>query len=146
MALVKRTGFIRFSRWGAYLGRLNVTAAKHADALDGTDEIKITCKDDVSKGDYIVWFDDKGKAHEHIVDEADRTHGEDRMVSTTFTGVNSIAELWDDWTDDIRPSGTVGVALDRALLGTRWTVGATLLPNQALFCITKACANQSPKS
>ncbi|WP_451916835.1 phage tail spike protein [Adlercreutzia rubneri] len=131
MALVKRTGFIRFSRWGAYLGRLNVTAAKHADALDGTDEIKITCKDDVSKGDYIVWFDDKGKAHEHIVDEADRTHGEDGTVSTTFTGVNSIAELWDDWTDDIRPSGTVGVALDRALLGTRWTVGTCDLTTES---------------
>ncbi len=124
MALVKRIGFTRFSRWGANLGRLSVTAAKHAEALDGTDEIKITCKDDVNKGDYIVWFDDKGKAHEHIVDEADRTHGEDGTVSTTFTGINSIAELWDDWTDDVRPSGTVGVALERALLGTRWTVGA----------------------
>lgn len=123
MALIKRIGFTRFSRWGANLGRLNVTAAKHAEALDGTDEIKITCKDDVNKGDYIVWVDAKGITHEHIVDEVDRTHGEDGTVETAFTAVNSIAELWDDWTDDIRPSGTVGVALERALLGTRWTVG-----------------------
>lgn len=131
MALVKRIGFTRFSRWGANLGRLNVTAAAHTEALDGTDEIKITCKDDISKGDYIVWFDDKGKAHEHIVDEVDRTHGEDGAVETTFTGVNSIAELWDDWTDDVRPSGTVGVALERALLGTRWTVGTCDLATES---------------
>ena len=124
MAIVKRKSFTRFSRWGANLGRLQqVTAAKHNEALDGTDEITVTCKDDVNKGDYIVWVDDKGITHEHIVDETDRTHGEDGTVETTFTGVNSIAELWDDWTDDIRPSGTVGVALERALLGTRWTVG-----------------------
>ena len=50
----------RFSRWGANLGRLTVAEAKHSEALDGTDELKITCADDVSKGDYIVWVDRQG--------------------------------------------------------------------------------------
>lgn len=124
MALIRKVGFTRFSRWGVNLGRLDVTAATHTEALDGTDEIKVTCSDDVNKGDYIVWVDAQGKTHEHIVDDASRTHGEDGTLRTEFTGVNSIAELWDDWTDDVRPSGQVATALARVLAGTRWTVGA----------------------
>ena len=124
MALIRKVGFTRFSRWGVNLGRLDVTAATHTEALDGTDEIKVTCSDDVNKGDYIVWVDAQGKTHEHIVDDASRTHGEDGTLRTEFTGVNSIAELWDDWTDDVRPSGQVATALARVLTGTRWTVGA----------------------
>ena len=123
MALIRKVGFTRFSRWGVNLGRLDVTAATHTEALDGTDEIKVTCSDDVNKGDYIVWVDAQGKTHEHIVDDASRTHGEDGTLQTEFTGVNSIAELWDDWTDDVRPSGQVATALARVLTGTRWTVG-----------------------
>ena len=124
MALIRKVGFTRFSRWGVNLGRLDVTAATHTEALDGTDEIKVTCSDDVNKGDYIVWVDAQGKTHEHIVDDASRTHGEDGTLQTEFTGVNSIAELWDDWTDDVRPSGQVATALARVLTGTRWAVGA----------------------
>ena len=125
MAVVTKIGFTRFSRWGANLGRLTVAEAKHSEALDGTDELKITCADDVSKGDYIVWVDRQGKAHEHIVDEVNRTHDEAGTLSTSFTAVNSIAELWDDWNDDIRPqNAAVATALARAIAGTRWTVGA----------------------
>lgn len=123
MALVKRIGFTRFSRFGVNLGRLHVTSATHAEALDGTDEIKITCSDDVNKGDYVVWIDAQGNPHEHIVDDVSRTHGDDGTLETSFTGVNSIAELWDDWTDDKRPSGQVAVALQSVLNGTRWSVG-----------------------
>lgn len=123
MALVRRIGFTRFSRFGVNLGRLHVTSATHGEALDGTDEIKVTCSDDVNKGDYIVWADAQGVSHEHIVDDVNRTHGEDGTLETTFTGVNSIAELWDDWTDDKRPTGQVATALSSVLSGTRWTVG-----------------------
>ena len=123
MALVRRIGFTRFSRFGVNLGRLHVTSATHSEALDGTDEIKVACSDDVNKGDYIVWTDAQGVSHEHIVDDVNRTHGEDGTLETTFTGVNSIAELWDDWTDDKRPTGQVATALSSVLSGTRWTVG-----------------------
>lgn len=123
MAIVRRIGFTRFSRWGENLGRLDVQAANHVEGLDGTDELKITCSDDVNKGDYIVWVDWRGVAHEHIVDEPKRSHDEHGTLSTVFTSVNSIAETWDDWTDDIRPSGSASSALARALQGTRWTVG-----------------------
>lgn len=123
MAVIRRIGFTRFSRFGVNLGRLHVTSATHSEALDCTDEIKVTCSDDVNKGDYIVWADAQGVSHEHIVDDVNRTHGEDGTLETTFTGVNSIAELWDDWTDDKRPTGQVATALSSVLSGTRWTVG-----------------------
>lgn len=124
MALVRRIGFTRFSRWGDNLGRLTVTDAKHSEALDGTDELKITCADDVNKGDYIVWIDWQGRMHEHIVDDVSRTHDEEGTLATSFAAVNSIAELWDDWNDDIRPqNASVATALTRVVSGTRWEIG-----------------------
>lgn len=143
MALIRKVGFTRFSRWGVNLGRLDVTAATHTEALDGTDEIKVTCSDDVNKGDYIVWVDAQGKTHEHIVDDASRTHGEDGTLQTEFTGVNSIAELWDDWTDDVRPSGQVATALARVLTGTRWTVGTCDVTASASVVLYHQSARES---
>lgn len=143
MALIRKVGFTRFSRWGVNLGRLDVTAATHTEALDGTDEIKVTCSDDVNKGDYIVWVDAQGKTHEHIVDDASRTHGEDGTLQTEFTGVNSIAELWDDWTDDVRPSGQVSTALARVLTGTRWAVGACDVTASASVVLYHQSARES---
>lgn len=123
MALVRRIGFTRFSRWGENLGRLHVSAATHADALDGTDELKITCDEDLQKGDRIVWIDQQGECHEHMVDEFDRIHDDSGAPKTKATCINSIAETWDDWVDDKRPSGGVSVALASILSGTRWDVG-----------------------
>lgn len=143
MAIVQKIGFTRFTRWGVNLGRLDVTAATHTEALDGTDEIKVTCSDDVNKGDYIVWVDAHGKTHEHIVDDVSRTHGENGTLQTEFTGVNSIAELWDDWTDDIRPSGQVATALQRVLNGTRWTVGTCDVTNSASVVLYHQSARES---
>lgn len=143
MALIRKVGFTRFSRWGVNLGRLDVTAATHTEALDGTDEIKVTCSDDVNKGDYIVWVDAQGKTHEHIVDDASRIHGEDGTLQTEFTGVNSIAELWDDWTDDVRPSGQVATALARVLTGTRWAVGACDVTASASVVLYHQSARES---
>ena len=143
MAIVRKIGFTRFTRWGENLGRLDVTAATHTEALDGTDEIKVTCSDDVNKGDYIVWVDAQGATHEHIVDDVSRTHGEDGTLQTEFTGVNSIAELWDDWTDDVRPSGQVATALARVLAGTRWTVGTCDVGSNASAVLYHQSARES---
>ena len=143
MALVRRIGFTRFSRFGANLGRLHAMGATHTEALDGTDELKITCSDDVNKGDYIVWIDNQGVPHEHIVDDVDREHGEDGTIETTFTGVNSIAELWDDWTDDKRPSGQVATALQSVLNGTRWTVGTCDVTTSASVVLYHQSARES---
>lgn len=124
MALTRRIGFARFSRWGENLGRLDVSEAEHLESLDGTDELNITCSDDINKGDRIVWIDLRGVCHEHIVDETSRTHDSTSKTATKATCINSINELWDDWVDDKRPSGAVDAAISAVLSGTRWEVGA----------------------
>lgn len=123
MALIRRIGFTRFSRWGDNLGRLTVSAATHTDALDGTDELGITCAEDLVKGDRIVWIDLQGVCHEHIVDTIDRVHDDDGAPETQAVCINSVNETWDDWLDDKRPSGSVSVALTSILEDTRWEVG-----------------------
>lgn len=123
MALIRRIGFTRFSRWGDNLGRLTVIAATHTDALDGTDELGITCAEDLVKGDRIVWIDLQGTCHEHIVDTIDRVHDDDGAPETQAVCINSVNETWDDWLDDKRPSGSVAVALASILADTRWEVG-----------------------
>ena len=123
MALVRRIGFTRFNRWGDNLGRLTVSAATHTDALDGTDELNITCTEDLVKGDRIVWIDLQGVCHEHIVDTIDRVHDDDGAPETQAVCINSVNETWDDWLDDKRPSGSVSVALTSILEDTRWEVG-----------------------
>lgn len=123
MALVRRIGFTRFSRWGDNLGRITVSAATHTDALDGTDELSITCAEDLVKGDRIVWIDLQGTCHEHIVDTIDRVHDDDGAPKTQAVCINSVNDTWDDWLDDKRPSGSVAVALTSILADTRWEVG-----------------------
>lgn len=123
MALIRRIGFTRFSRWGDNLGRLTVSEATHTDALDGTDELKITCSEDLVKGDRVVWIDLHSVCHEHIVDTIDRVHDDDGAPETQAVCINSVNETWDDWLDDKRPSGGVSVALTSILADTRWEVG-----------------------
>ena len=123
MALVRRISFTRFNRWGDNLGRLTVSAATHTDALDGTDELNITCAEDLVKGDRVVWIDLQGVCHEHIVDTIDRVHDDDGAPETQAVCINSVNETWDDWLDDKRPSGSVSVALTSILADTRWEVG-----------------------
>jgi len=123
MALVRRIGFTRFNRWGDNLGRLTVSAATHTDALDGNDELNITCAEDLVKGDRVVWIDLQGVCHEHIVDTIDRVHDDDGAPETQAVCINSVNETWDDWLDDKRPSGSVSVALTSILADTRWEVG-----------------------
>lgn len=121
--MIRRIGFTRFNRWGDNLGRLTVSAATHADALDGTDELSITCAEDLVKGDRVVWIDLQGVCHEHIVDTIDRVHDDDGAPETQAVCINSVNETWDDWLDDKRPSGSVAVALASILADTRWEVG-----------------------
>ena len=130
MALISRIGFTLFDRWGANLGRLPYTAATHTEALDGTDELKITCDRELSKGQRIVWIDRQGIAHEHIVDEVSQAH-DDNGTHCEATCINSIAELLDDYIEDKRPSGGVAVALASVLSDTRWEVGSCDLAGSA---------------
>lgn len=131
MALANKVNFTRFSRFGANLGRLTYIAATHEDATDGTDELKIKCKQDLSKGERLVWVDRQGVVHEHIVDEIERLHDDSGKPYTNVTCINSINETWDDYIEDKRPSGSVAVALASILAGTRWEVGNCDQPGSA---------------
>lgn len=123
MALISRIGFTLFDRWGENLGRLPYTAATHTEALDGTDELKITCSRELSKGQRVVWVDRQGKAREHLVDEVSQVHDDGGKTYCKAVCINSIAELLDDYIEDKRPSGGVAEALTSILGGTRWEVG-----------------------
>lgn len=123
MALISRIGFTLFDRWGENMGRLAYTAATHTEALDGTDELKITCSRELSKGQRVVWVDRQSNAHEHLVDEVSQVHDESGKTYCEAVCINSIAELLDDYIDDKRPSGGVAEALTSILGGTRWEVG-----------------------
>ena len=131
MALINKVNFTRFTRWGVNLGRLTYTAATHEEATDGTDELKITCDEDLTKGERLVWVDRQGKVHEHIVDEIERLHDDSGKPYTSVTCINSINEMWDDYIEDKRPSGSVAVALTSILAGTRWEVGNCDQPGSA---------------
>ena len=115
--------FTRFSRHGDNLGRLHVLAAKHTDALDGTDKLELTCTEDLTKNEYVVWHDRQGVWHEHIVDAFKRTHDDTGAPLTVATCINSIAETWDDYVEDKRPSGEARVALTSILATSRWEPG-----------------------
>lgn len=115
--------FTRFSRHGDNLGRLHVLAAKHTDALDGTDKLELTCTEDLTKNEYVVWRDRQGTWHEHIVDSFKRTHDFTGAPLTVATCINSIAETWDDYVEDKRPSGEARVALTSILATSRWEPG-----------------------
>ena len=117
-------GITRFSRFGANLGRLTLLSARHAEGLDATDELAVTCYEDLNKGEYLVWRDGQGYWHEHIVDVPHRTHDDSGRPTTTATCINSINETWDDYITDKRPRGTVFAALTSIMEGTRWEVGA----------------------
>lgn len=123
MALISRIGFTLFDRWGENLGRLPYTKATHVEALDLTDELKITCARELVKGQRIVWIDRQGIAHEHMVDEVSHTHDDNGKTRCEAVCINSIAELLDDYIEDKRPSGGVAEALTSLLSGTRWSVG-----------------------
>ena len=131
MALINKVDFTRFSRFGVNLGRLTYTAATHDEATDGTDELKITCGEDLTKGERLVWLDRQGVVHEHIVDEIERLHDADGKPYTSVTCINSINETWDDYIEDKRPSGSAAVALASILAGTRWEVGNCDQPGSA---------------
>lgn len=123
MALISRIGFTLFDRWGNNLGRLPYTKASHIEALDLTDELKITCDRELIKGQRIVWIDRQGIAHEHMVDEVSQIHDDEGKTHCKAVCINSIAELLDDYIEDKRPSGGVVESLTSILSGTRWSVG-----------------------
>lgn len=113
---------ISFDRWGTQLGEITgITSATWTEELGGTDKVEIVCDSPMKKGDRIVWRDQAGEWHEHIITTAERIH-DDRGIRYKATGENSVIELYWDYIDALL-SGLAIEALMTALAPTRWDIG-----------------------
>lgn len=118
--------FTLFNRWGTQIGVINdVISAIHTDELNGEDSLTLTLAScNLVKGNRIVWRDKFGVWHEHIVNDLKDVHEEGRMYTVAYCE-NSLAELFSDYIEELRPYNvTATVALQRALSVTRWGIGS----------------------
>ena len=115
--------FTLFDRWGTQLRTVaGVSSAEWVEELNGEDTLTIVTTDPLEKGQRVVWCDQQGAWHEHIVASVAMEHAGGEPTYTA-TCENSIAELYGDWVADKRPSGSAALAVRAALETSRWTVG-----------------------
>lgn len=130
MSVVAKTTIFRYDNLGNSLGVLDYDEATHEEDLDGLDTLTVKCRDAIGKRERLVWKDNGGYWHEHIVDSTVRDHGRNR-ARTTAKCSNSINELYgvmvdneaDDGTMFGKRQSTVQNLLAFLLKGTRWSVG-----------------------
>ena len=120
---MERTILHRYARNGNGMGHVAYLSAMHAEELDGTDELTVRTRADLSKGDRLVWQDETGRWHEHIVDSIERARGGGRPV-TEATCINSFAETHGILCQGTKLTGTVAALLSAMLNGTRWLTGS----------------------
>lgn len=117
--------FALYDRWDRYVGELRPLSAKWVEDVDGTDTVTIRTFRNVEKGWRVVWRDDLGDWHEHVVDEMTTSHGGGRPVST-LACINSISETYGDHIADTRLTAVdSATALGSQLRasGSRWELG-----------------------
>lgn len=119
-----------FDRWGNFVSELSdVLAATWTQEINALSTLEIQTRQELQKGQRIVWRDDMLTWHEHIVTSTDYVHDSGDVPILTAYCVDSLSELSGDYIVDKRPGvsvqGGVGarVALESALEDTRWTVG-----------------------
>lgn len=112
----------RYDNAGNSLGTLPYDTATHDEALDGTDKLTVVSEISPTKRDRLVWQDDGGAWHEHLVDTAKRTHA-DKGARTESLCSNSISELYGLIANGTRIRAKVQSIMSTLLAGTRWTVG-----------------------
>ncbi|MEG2932715.1 MAG: phage tail spike protein [Gordonibacter sp.] len=117
--------FRLYDRWGTRLGNLcDVITAKHTDELNGEDSLNITMRGHAEKGWRLVWGDEHGVWHEHVIASSEDYRGEKGIVETTVYAESSIAETYGDYIVDKRPRNTTALAaIQTALQPTRWAMG-----------------------
>lgn len=115
--------FILLDRWGSQIRTITgISSATWTEELNGEDTLEIVTTCELAKGQRVVWCDQQGVWHEHIVASVTAEHS-GGAPSYAATCENSISELYGDWVSDKRPSGSASVALRAALETSRWTVG-----------------------
>ena len=113
----------RLDRWDAMLGALSyVSAFEHTDGIDGSDTSECATLGEVEKGDRLLWRDEYGTWHEHVVVQVVEERSSGRVLRVY--GENSLCETLNDYVEDRRVvDGTASTALARTLESTRWEVG-----------------------
>lgn len=115
-----------YDKWGTQIGNLkDFMGFVHDDELGALDFVEFTLVgEQVSKDDYLVWRDEFGVWHEHIVKSVTVNHS-DGMVLQNVYALNSICELTKSYIDERDAYNTTNVvAFTRALDGTRWQNGS----------------------
>ena len=118
--------FACFDRWNTPKpDPTGVTEAKWISGVDGTRSLELTCvgETSVGKGDRIVFTDPRGHLQETIVVSPEHRREKSRLI-TSLMCKGSIRELDDTFIEDKRNrTATATQCLQKALEGTRWTVG-----------------------
>ena len=113
------------NRWGQQKDCIgDVVEAIHKDEVNGEDSLTLVLTENrLIKGDRVVWKDRFGDWHEHIANEATRTHSDGALLFQ-FYCENSIAETMGDYVEEITMEGTKAAnALPSILSGSRWSKG-----------------------
>lgn len=114
-----------YDRWGAQTGNIkDVIEFVHDDEIGALDFIEFQAiGEPLQKDDYLVWRDDFGVWHEHIVRSATVVHGNGGIRQQIYA-VNSVAELTRSYINEVNVYGFKNsVAWQRLLQDTRWTTG-----------------------
>lgn len=116
---------IRYDRWGNQLGTITPITSTRSEEVNGEDALTFTTTVQLDKGDFLLFEDDNGIWHEHIVTEIEEIRESGGLIAT-IRAENSLCETMGDYMDDVRNQGiTASAALSKALAPTRWTQGAT---------------------
>lgn len=114
-----------YDRWGAQVGTLAPITCTRAEEVNGEDTLCFTTPVRLEKGDRVLFQDESGVWHEHVVCEAEEVR-EASDVLCTYVADNSLCETMGDYLEDVRNQNmTASNALAKALAATRWTQGAT---------------------
>ena len=119
-----------FNRWDTFLFSLDYISARQSEEINGEDILTVTSYTELVKGYRLLWYDELGTPHEHIVDSVKKTHDSDGEPINVATCLNSICETWLDWIEEKAPTNaTTTSALATALEPTRWSVGTVEISN-----------------
>ena len=120
-----------FDRFGAYVRDLDpadVFEATHHAVINGEDALSISTTERLAKGQRVVWRDERGLWHEHVVAGGDESHDSGRSEVGTYYCESSWSELRTaplviDRRPGLQSPVNARAALESALEGTRWGVG-----------------------
>ena len=131
MAHVTMPRLMVFDRFGSYVADLDpadVFEATHHAVINGEDALSISTTERLAKGQRVVWRDERGLWHEHVVAGGDEAHDSGRAEVGTYYCESSWSELRTaplviDKRPGLQSPVNARAALESALDGTRWGVG-----------------------